>query len=196
MNRHSIFDDGKALKRKLAIPQLYTMVVFGISISLMPFWSSPPLKSGTIFFMVHPIFTIALFCSLSTLIMWIATALIFLHNLRIQRKSVTKSVDQNLALVSLVLITIIASMSGSLLLSRTIPSYSENHVEDLRSMPAIRPDPVVQLLGMLYFSGTIFSELGWITHDLLSRSNIFRGVSVEGECRKRQPPMSHNATNP
>jgi hypothetical protein len=105
-------------------------------------------------------------------------------------------VYQNLALVSLVLITIIASMSGSLLLSRTIPSYSENHVEDLRSMPAIRPDPVVQLLGMLYFSGTIFSELGWITHDLLSRSNIFRGVSVEGECRKRQPPMSHNATNP
>jgi hypothetical protein len=117
--------------------------------------------------------------------MWIATALIFLHNLRIQRKSVTKSVDQNLALVSLVLITIIASMSGSLFLSRTIPSYYENHVEDRWSMPALRPDPVVQLLGMLYFFGTIFSELGWITHALLSRSNIFGGVSVEGKCLKR-----------
>ena len=176
------------MKRKLAIPQLYTMAVFGISVSLMPFWPSIPLMSGTIFFMLHPIFTIALFCSLSTLIMWIATALIFLHNLRIQRKSVTKSVDQNLALVSLVLITIIASMSGSLFLSRTIPSYYENHVEDLwsrHSMPALRPDPVVQLLGMLYFFGTIFSELGWITHALLSRSNIFGGVSIGGEMSKK-----------
>ena len=172
------------------------MVVFGISISLMPFWSSPPLKSGTIFFMVHPIFTIALFCSLSSLIMWIATALVFLHNLRTQRNSVTKSVYQNLALVSLVLITIIASMSGSLLLSRTIPSYSENHVEDLRSMPAIRPDPVVQLLGMLYFSGTIFSELGWITHDLLSRSNIFRGVSVEGGSERASLRLERALSHP
>ncbi len=175
------------MKRKLAIPQLYTMAVFGISVSLMPFWSSIPLMSGTIFFMAHPIFAIALFCSLSTLIMWIATTLIFLHNSRVQRKSVTKSVNQNLALVSLVLITIIASMSGSLFLSRTIPSYYENHVEDLWSLPALRPDPVVQLLGMLYFFGTILSELGWITHALLSHSGIFGGVSLEGECRKGQP---------
>ena len=52
-------------------------------------------------------------------------------------------------------------------------------------MPALRPDPVVQLLGMLYFFGTIFSELGWITHALLSRSNIFGGVSIGGEMSKK-----------
>lgn len=133
----------------------------------------------TVFFMEHPIFTIALFCSLSTLIMWIATLLIFLHSLRIQGKSVTKGVSQNLALVSLVLLTIIASLSGSLLLFRTISSYPESAFEDLWSLTAFRPDPFVQALGMLYFFGIIFSELGWIVQTLQEvRTRFSRRASI------------------
>ena len=105
----------------------------------------------------HPLFMLELLSLLSTAIVWIVTLPIFLYNLMKGKISKTRSITQNLFVVSLALATIIVAISGSIFFSKTIP-YRPSQIDGRWVSYFDPPDPFGQVYGL----GVLFCEGLWI----------------------------------
>jgi hypothetical protein len=104
--------------------------MFGISICLWIVLPQIPIMPETPVYLQHPLFMLELFSLLSTIIVWIMAMLISMYILVIQKMSIIRCASRNLFVVSLVSITIVVAVLGSLFFSKTIP-YRPNKLDDL-----------------------------------------------------------------
>jgi len=147
------------MSKNLIFPYVYTMIMFGISICLWIVLPQIPIMPETPVYLQHPLFMLELFSLLSTVIVWIMAMLISLYILVIQKMPIIRCASRNLFLVSLVSITIVVAVSGSLFFSKTIP-YRPNKLNDLWVDYFDPPD----LFGQLYGFGILFCEGAWLVY--------------------------------
>lgn len=144
------------------ISQVYTIIMFGTSIFLWIFLTPIPIMMETPICLQHPLFMLELLFLLSTAIVWIVTLPIFLYSLMKGKISKTRSITQNLFVVSLALVTIVVAISGSIFFSKTIP-YRPSQVDGLWVSYFDPPDPFGQVYGL----GVLFCEGLWIAWTIL-----------------------------
>jgi len=128
---------------------------------------------GTPVYLQHPLFTLELFSLLSTVIVWISAMLIYLYSMVKQKKSIIRSITQNLFMVSLAFITTVVAISGSIFFSKTTP-FLPNKLNGLWVDYGVTLDP----FGQLYGFGILFCEGAWIAYTIfnayLARPPLFR----------------------
>lgn len=142
----------------VTVPHIYTILAYGLSICLWALIPQIVLLDGVPLYLIHPYFTAELFLMLSTLIAWtIFLAISLIHSLE-QDVSITKAISQNLFTALLVLITIIAAISGCIYFFTEVVYYPEppNGGRWVTIIPPQNP------LGPIYGFGILFSEAGWI----------------------------------
>jgi len=142
--------------------------MFGISIFLWIVLPQIPIIQGTPVYLQHPLFMLELFSLLSTVIVWIMAMLISLYVLVIKKMSIIRCASRNLFVVSLVSITIVVAISGSVFFSKTIP-YRPNVLNDLWVEYFDPPD----LSGQLYGFGILLCEGAWLVYAIF-RANLRR----------------------
>ena len=147
------------MSKNLIFPCVYTIIMFGISIFLWIVLPQIPIMPGTPVYLQHPLFMLELFSLLSIVIVWIVAMLISLYILVIQKMSKIRCTSRNLFVVSLVSITIVVAISGSVLFSKTIP-YRPNKLDDRWVDYFDPPD----LFGQLYGLGILFCEGAWLVY--------------------------------
>ncbi|UCE29150.1 MAG: hypothetical protein JSV85_07875 [Candidatus Bathyarchaeota archaeon] len=105
------------------VPQVYTIMAFGVSILLMPFMNGIAINwstEGAPLFLIHPLFTLEYSLILSTAIAWFIASLFSLRNVRKQAMGLVEAVEHNWLLVSLVLLTLVVALSGCMGFSEAI----------------------------------------------------------------------------
>ena len=148
----------------LVVPQVYTIIAFGASISLWPFLSRVaimPSMEGMPLYLIHPLFTLEFFLLLSTAIVWFIAFLFSLYNIRKQTLTLTEVVEQNLFVVSFALITVIVAISGCVGYSENI-HFEEFVADDLLSLRGLPPPNLFTFLRAINGFGIILCEPAWI----------------------------------
>lgn len=156
----------------VGVLQVYTISMFAVSIFLWIFLPWIPLISGTPGYLADPLFTLELFSMVSTGIVWVMTGLISLHSLRKLRMPITRSITENLFVISLVFVTIVVTILGSMFFSRTVPDYLISSNRHLTLYALDGHDP----LFVLYFFGTLFCEGAWIIQELPKLKPLVKSI--------------------
>ena len=146
---------------RVIVSQVYTIIAFGMSIILWPLSSQVPLnpsKDGTPLYLIHPFFTVEMFLSSSTALVWIMVALISLYTLRKQKIALTKSAVLNWLIVALAAATVLTAVSGCILYSQII-RFEERYYDEIRDMRAVPPP---NPFGIIHGFGILFCEPTWI----------------------------------
>jgi len=143
--------------RGFTVPEVYTLVAFGMSIFLWLYVPRVPLgpsMDGVLLGFVHPYFTAEFFLMVSTIAVWTVALLIFLSALRSQRVAIVTRIIQNRIAIGLALATLISATFGVIFYLQ--PYHFDEPIGNAGALPP--PNPLLVINGL----GIIFCEAGWM----------------------------------
>ncbi len=122
--------------RHLVIPEVYTIIAFGISIGLWGSTSEIALSSGLPLYSTHSYFALELFLMASTIIVWVIAAWFFRQRLRQQNMTFVQGLMQDGFIAFLAMLTILVAIIGCAVYTSAPGPGSTGLISDLVGLTA------------------------------------------------------------
>jgi len=145
--------------RHLVVPEVYTIIAFGISIGL---WGSTPeivLSAGVPLYSTHSYFALELFLMASTIIVWVTATWFFRQRLRRQNMTFAQGLMQDGFIAFLAVFTILVAIIGCAVYTSAPGPGSAGQISDLVGLKDFKTTNAFLAFNSL---GALICEILWV----------------------------------